>query len=318
MSDTSENQSNTHASKYYPKPVFSEIIELDPDLIKSIGIAGYEDKVSLSSFQFELGISSLRANVLLGQLIENKIISKTNSDLIGDTYKSNLSIKYFNEWYACFSAKHKKPNLPKAQQKIKTFDSHIEKTLLRQLKYAPNAIDRHFCYNELINFYYKYRNDYPKAVQQCFKYCIEDIESLQETNDEYFQERINGIKFLFRNHPDKLSKELETIKPKKSYFQIPAFDRITMLFFYEKDYDRAISYCRLAVEYDQDYDLKFTKRIERIKKKQAKEEKARLQIWSDQLIGPLQIKKNGATRGRSVADARVCAEIIKIALDSME
>ena len=166
-------------------------------------------------------------------------------------------------------------NLPTAPKEVQPFDIYTEKILLRQLKCAQNALDRHFCYNELIDFYYKYRNDYPEAVQQCFKYCIEDIESLQETNDTYYQERINGIKSLYRNDPNELSKELDAIKPKKSYFRIPAFDRITMLFFYEKDYERAILYCRSAIEYDQDYDLKFTKRIERIKKKRAKEENAK-------------------------------------------
>lgn len=451
-------------TEFSQMPDFSKFIELDnnsnldPYFIKALAIAAYNDTVSLSSFQFELGISSRRANVLLCQLIENEIVSKTNSDFIYDTYKSNLSKQCFNEWYKRFSLEYKKQrcdeikekissqkstnalsdnssqitifddiiitvtdtdkydwlfklsnnendyslndkvylmfcwlgssknnlkrcttpekffenlistitilkklskleelkkyafykpspseqlrevlciknytdlindfierywfkicqeadryktdekryekinsfksslavfnkyflqenndyikqlsesnidihNLPKSQKEVKPFDKNTEKMLLKQLKYAQNALDRHFCYNELIDFYYKYRNDYPEAVQQCLQYCIKDIDSFQETNDEYQQERIRNIKFLYRNEPDKLLKELDLVQNQKNYFHVHTFDRITMLLFYEKDYDQAISYCKLAIENEQDVYSKFTKRMERLKKK---------------------------------------------------
>lgn len=43
-----------------------------------------------------------------------------------------------------------------------------------------NVIDRHFTYNSLIDLYYKQRESSPDAIEKCIKYCVEDINILED------------------------------------------------------------------------------------------------------------------------------------------
>ncbi len=155
------------------------------------------------------------------------------------------------------------------------FNRYAEQALLNILKVKTNAVDRHYCYNDLIKFYFKYRNDYPKAVWECIKYCVEDIESLSNVETTYVNQQIEYVTDLYSHDLEKRNQRIQEIKERGFRATIPAFDRITMLYYYEKDYESAIYYCKLAIGYGhgQDHDLKYTKRIERFKKKRAAEEK---------------------------------------------
>lgn len=52
--------------------------------------------------------------------------------------------------------------------------------LLEALKAKDdNVIDRHFTYNSLIDLYYKQRESSPDAIEKCIKYCVEDINTLE-------------------------------------------------------------------------------------------------------------------------------------------
>lgn len=164
-------------------------------------------------------------------------------------------------------------NLPKAPKKQIDFDSFTEQSLLNTLKNQTNAYSRHCCYNELIDFYFKYRNDYPKAVRECIKYCYKDIESIPEIKQAYIENEIQRISWLYKYDKEELETKIISIRERSFNGFRNSFDRITMLFFYEKDYESAIHYCKLAIQHGQDPDLKFTKRIERFKKKRAAEEK---------------------------------------------
>lgn len=165
-------------------------------------------------------------------------------------------------------------NLPQRPKTHLTFNTRIEKQLLTRLSNTRGAVKRHFCYNDIIDFYYKYRNDYPKAALKCLNYCVKDIQSIPDIQREYIEERIASIERTYSDDEEKKNKYLADIRERGFRATMPAFDRITMLFLNEGDYDSAIYYCRLAIENNQDTDLKFTKRIDRIKKKRAAEEKS--------------------------------------------
>lgn len=156
-----------------------------------------------------------------------------------------------------------------------TFDSFTEQSLLNILKNQSNAVSKHYCYNDLIKFYFKYRNDYPDTVYKCIKYCVKDINSLPDVEKTYIKQQIDCITNLYSYDIEKRNQRIIEINERGFRATIPAFDKITMLYFYEKDYESAIHYCKLAIEYGhgQDHDLKYTKRIERFKKKRAAEEK---------------------------------------------
>ena len=56
-----------------------------------------------------------------------------------------------------------------------------EKILLEALEAKDdNVIDRHFTYNSLIDLYYKQRESSPDAIEKCIKYCLEDINILED------------------------------------------------------------------------------------------------------------------------------------------
>ena len=56
-----------------------------------------------------------------------------------------------------------------------------EKLLLKALEAEDdNPIDRHFVYNDLIELYYKLRNEREDALEKCINFCKEDIERLTE------------------------------------------------------------------------------------------------------------------------------------------
>lgn len=164
-------------------------------------------------------------------------------------------------------------DLPRAPQVQLRFDAEQERTLIAALQQHTKSVDRHYCYNDLIDFYYKYRKDYPQAVFKCIKYCVADIESLPSVESEYIAERISAIQRLYRNDIQKQRKFIEDAMERGFTANLPAFDRITMLYLHLKDYDSAIYYCKAAIANRQDYNQKYTKRIERIKRSRAAEEK---------------------------------------------
>lgn len=165
-------------------------------------------------------------------------------------------------------------SLPSKPKERVEFDRFTEQSLLNIMKNQTNAVRKHYCYTDLIKFYYKYRNDYPQAAVECMKYCQKDIVSLPDVEETYVNQQIETINRLYGDNEEKRISRIAEIKERGFCATIPAFDKITMLFFYEKDYESAIAYCKMAIEYGQDHDLKYTKRIERFKNKRAAEEKA--------------------------------------------
>lgn len=51
-----------------------------------------------------------------------------------------------------------------------------------------NPTDCHFVYNELIDLFYKQRDDRDDAIDKCIKYCKRDIDTIDEFLDGFLEE----------------------------------------------------------------------------------------------------------------------------------
>lgn len=113
-------------------------------------------------------------------------------------------------------------SIEKKEKTAPSFDTAKERELLTAMKTAKDNMDLHFCYIGLQDFYYKYRKD-EKYLNLCIDYCLKD---------------------------------LEIIKTFKNFIgTIPAFKRMAIIEENKKNYDSAINYCNMAIEYYKKQDL---------------------------------------------------------------
>lgn len=140
----------------------------------------------------------------------------------------------------------------KQQQEIviKTFDYKKEEMLLKKLKLKMNAIDAHFVYLELQNFYYNYRTIDKKYIEECIKWCNKDIENLEELTLEHRKNEIKNRNFYLKNKEEnKNIKTIEEINNSIFYGNIPTFERLAIIYDKRKEYQKAIDICIIAKEY---------------------------------------------------------------------
>ncbi len=134
-------------------------------------------------------------------------------------------------------------------QKILVFDAQQESSLLKQLEKAKNALERHFIYIYLQDFYYKYRNLDKKYIEKCKEYCWKDINSLEETFNEFLKQESERIKSLENIYgKEQVDKEIEKIEKEGFYGTIPAFSRLLIIYEKEEDIENAIKVCELALQ----------------------------------------------------------------------
>ncbi len=76
---------------------------------------------------------------------------------------------------------------------VLVFDENKEKELLNRYKSSENILIKHFVINELLYFYYKYRDLDDKYIQKCVDYCYVDIDSLNELQLFYEKEQDERI-----------------------------------------------------------------------------------------------------------------------------
>ena len=107
----------------------------------------------------------------------------------------------------------------------------IESELLEAVDNAEDAIERHFAYLNLQDFYYKYREE-KKYLDLCIDYCMKDINSLLDVQ---------------RAHQEKRRRKISNEK----YFScsIPAFERMIIIYSKQHDYSKAIEFCDRAIKY---------------------------------------------------------------------
>jgi len=134
---------------------------------------------------------------------------------------------------------------------VEVFDEPKEKMLLQTLKkYSSDPVQRHFCYLEIQDFYYKYRDLDEKYLDKCIEYCWLDINSLDELQQGYVNEEIGRINRLSQYmQPGSVSSEISSIKKDGFVGNIPAFSRLAIVFEKQKQFEKAINVCDLAIAY---------------------------------------------------------------------
>lgn len=150
--------------------------------------------------------------------------------------------------------KGKAPN-PIGKSKSKTkpilvFDEQNEKILLKELKDNMNSpVDRHFSYIQLQNFYYRFRDLDDKYVEECIKYCEKDIEILDELQKAYISRELENLEGLTSIYEKKeLEKRKQEIE-KGFNGNIPAFKRLAIIYEKNKQYNKAVEICDMAINY---------------------------------------------------------------------
>jgi tetratricopeptide (TPR) repeat protein len=107
-----------------------------------------------------------------------------------------------------------------------------EKLLLKALEADDdNAIDRHFVYNDLIELYYKIRDEREDALEKCIYYCRTDIERLPEFLGSY-KKRYGG--------PD--------VPEGFDVPDCPSLERLAIIHEKNGEYQEAIDLCKYAIE----------------------------------------------------------------------
>ena len=136
------------------------------------------------------------------------------------------------------------------------FDTQQESILLVELsKYKKKLVDRHFTLMQLQDFYYKYRDLNSDYIEKCIKYCLLDLDSLPEMQEEYNAERIHMISVIkqMSSYDDtiNLKEELTKIEDRGFVGIISAFKRLAIIYEKRGDIEKAISVCDRAINYGQ-------------------------------------------------------------------
>ena len=153
------------------------------------------------------------------------------------------------------------------------FDKAKEKELLKILKKsANNPFDRHFAYIGLQDFYYKYRDLDIKYLNLCEKYCLKDIETIGIANQDYISKevvQINKYSDIRGNLANDL-KEISQIKNTGFNGYIPAFKRLAIIEEKRGNYDKAIMYCDMAINWYTEHNCReYVEEFEKRKRKYA-------------------------------------------------
>lgn len=168
--------------------------------------------------------------------------------------------------------KKDKPTTKKTT-KNRNFDLNETLSLIEENKYVNDSktkelfnyayeltenkiIDRHFLYNQLIDYYYGLRDKETGALDICKKYCIESINHTPKflSKDKKQHESLYSGEY----------KDYEYISPR-----IPAFQRLAIIYDNEGKYKEAIEVCENALSLKLKDGTKsgFEGRIKRLQKK---------------------------------------------------
>lgn len=105
-------------------------------------------------------------------------------------------------------------------------------------------IDLHFELNSKIKKSYKKRKKDKKYIEECIKYCKEDI--------ELYEKKLRYMSFFKDNNT-----------------RIPAFQRLAIIYEKRKEYEKAIKICEKAIKFDMREKNKdnFEDRLEKLESK---------------------------------------------------
>jgi hypothetical protein len=208
-------------------------------------------------------------SVNVPDLVSSNELQQATNALLIDTHESVK--KQLSEMRKKKVAPKKKE--AKKPQKKMIFDASEESRLLKELKKNyREPVMKHFTYIQLQDFYYKFRELDPKYLEECIKYCYEDIELLDHLNEAYIKKEIERQKQLKEVYlKEQIDNEIKRIKEEKFQGRIPAFSRLAIIYEKRKEYDYAISISQQAIDYYENQGMnapEFEERIERLQGKQ--------------------------------------------------
>ncbi|MBC8146524.1 MAG: hypothetical protein H8E98_00895, partial [Bacteroidetes bacterium] len=166
----------------------------------------------------------------------------------------------------------KEEQIEKPKKELPVFKENEEKDLINTLNNAKNdLVQRHFVYISLQDFYYKYRDLNEKYILLCIDYCMKDIESLKDMENQYVSNEINRAREYAKIMGEQFTKQEEE-KTKETGFigRIPAFSRLSIIYEKQKKYEKAIKICDMAIEFKHEA-AEYRERKEKIIKKMSKE-----------------------------------------------
>lgn len=118
-----------------------------------------------------------------------------------------------------------------------------------------NALDRSFSVGELINYYYKRKDESPEYMQRCIDLCKMQISDLPAINAEYIRQKLQELENSrewfpeFAPSPSEFEQEKAKIIARGWDGNIHAFDQLRIIYTKCKDYDAAIDICQQAKKY---------------------------------------------------------------------
>jgi len=217
-------------------------------------------------------ISIIDKNVSIPLVSENFRFKKAMNELLETTHaqvKMKLAELRKNGEIISNAASESKP------KEVVMFDAITEKILLDELHSSKNHYSGHFTLMNLQKFYYKYRDLDDRYLKKCIEYCLKDIESLDEMQNSYYVDQVQHINdFPMSYNKDEIDKIISKNDPFRG--QIPAFKRLSVIYEKQKEYQKAIDVCNLAIGYYIKYDLdsaatEFRDRLDKLSLKLKKE-----------------------------------------------
>ena len=152
-----------------------------------------------------------------------------------------------------FKMKQKKE---KTVKPIPIFDETLENSLLRKLAEAErknDLVERHFVYNDVLRFYYRYRKLDNKYAKLCEKYCLDDIASIYDMEKQEIAKEIKRYEDLRDVISAKEFREnVRRIKQEGFLGNIIAFRELKSLYMEQKRFDDAVSVCDKAIVWGHD------------------------------------------------------------------
>lgn len=157
-----------------------------------------------------------------------------------------------------YNLKHQLTKLyEEIQENIYVNDLRTKKLFDHALELTKNDIvERHFVYNQLIDYYFSLRDKEKNALEKCVEYCKEDIKIAPEVLKKMKNDN------MWKHHNEK--GELEFVPP-----QFPSFKRLAIIYENNKNYQEAIEICEKALKLNLRDGTKtgFEGRIKRLERK---------------------------------------------------
>src|SRR5699024_9633881 len=100
---------------------------------------------------------------------------------------------------------------------------------------SENLIDRHFYYNNVIDYYYGLRDKEENALDKCIQYCKEDIAITPEVL------RLMEVDKTFKHYNE--NGDLVFTPPR-----FPSFQRLAIIYDNQERYEEAIEICEMALK----------------------------------------------------------------------